>query len=141
MNEERMKYEDLENQPDLAKVTSNNEGQAIPMAAEDMTTERGLKSRHAQMLALGATLYHTSCKNFIGGHWNTSNFLTCYIGIPIFMVLYLGHRFIAARSEPRVCPASNVDLTSGLAEVVERETPTLNKDILKEMVPVIEVAF
>ncbi|KAB8228187.1 uncharacterized protein BDW43DRAFT_316165 [Aspergillus alliaceus] len=55
-----MKYEDLENQPDLAKVTSNNEGQAIPMAAEDMTTERGLKSRHAQMLALGATLVQAS---------------------------------------------------------------------------------
>lgn len=61
-------------------------------------------------------------QNFIREHWNTSNFFTSYVGIPIFFVLYLGHRVFAAREESWVYPAAEVDLTSGLAEILAEES-------------------
>jgi yeast amino acid transporter len=43
--------------------------------------------------------------------------LTTYIGIAIFLVIYLGHKFIFARNEPWIHTAAKVDLKSGLSEV------------------------
>lgn len=62
-------------------------------------------------------------KVFLRGQWNTSDFLTAYIGIPIFFALYFGHRLVAARTEKWVRPPEEVDLSSGLAEVLENEVP------------------
>ncbi|KOC08921.1 hypothetical protein AFLA70_61g004040 [Aspergillus flavus AF70] len=70
-------------------------------------------------------------KNFIHDHWDTSNFFTCYIGLPIFLVLYLGHRFVVARSESWVHSPLDVDLVSGLAEIIESEFPVEDKPTLK----------
>lgn len=60
--------------------------------------------------------------NFLQGQWNTSNFVTAYIGIPIFLALYLSHRFVAAGSETWVRSPEEVDLISGLEEILRNET-------------------
>lgn len=54
---------------------------------------------------------------FFPGHWSVSSFFTAYIGFPVFLVIYLGHKFTAGKGEPWCRPASAIDLTSGLAEV------------------------
>ncbi|KAJ5087203.1 hypothetical protein N7456_010819 [Penicillium angulare] len=61
--------------------------------------------------------------NFLSGQWNTSNFLTAYIGIPIFFALYFGHRFLICRHEPWVHDVEEIDLTTGLPEILANETP------------------
>ncbi|KAF3019368.1 hypothetical protein E8E14_011424 [Neopestalotiopsis sp. 37M] len=57
---------------------------------------------------------------FFPGNFTATSFLTDYLGILIFVVLYFGHR-IYARHEPWAKPAESVDLTSGLAELEARE--------------------
>jgi amino acid transporter len=60
--------------------------------------------------------------SFLSGQWNISNFLTAYIGIPIFLALYLGHRLFV-RSEPWVRHVEEVDLVSGVPKIFASETP------------------
>ena len=67
--------------------------------------------------------------NFINGHWNTSNFLTAYIGIPIFLAFYFGHKLFMGRHDAWVIAPHNVDLVSGLDDVIARETPARRKSV------------
>jgi amino acid transporter len=60
--------------------------------------------------------------NFLSGQWSTSNFLTAYIGIPIFLAFYLGHRFFVSRADPWVLNVEEVDMVSGLPEILASET-------------------
>jgi amino acid transporter len=64
-----------------------------------------------------------SFKVFVSDSWDTSTFLTSYIGIPIFLALYFGHKFTRGRSDPWMIPSEQVDLQSGLAEIIAAETP------------------
>ncbi len=54
--------------------------------------------------------------------WSASSFLTNYIGIPIFLVIYFAHR-IYAMKEPWARDSMTVDLKTGLEEVEAAETP------------------
>ena len=67
--------------------------------------------------------------NFIHGHWNTSNFLTAYIGIAIFCLFYFGHKILAGRHDPWVVAPQDMDLVSGLEEVIAKETPGRRKSV------------
>lgn len=62
-------------------------------------------------------------KNFVGGNWDTSNFITAYVGIAIFFALYFGHKATWGRNQLWVIPSDQVDLVSGLDEIVAREMP------------------
>lgn len=62
-------------------------------------------------------------KVFVGDNWDVSSFLTAYIGIPIFLALYLGHRFTVARDEPWYIDAKAMDLTTGMDQVLAAERP------------------
>lgn len=62
-------------------------------------------------------------KVFLGNNWDTSSFLTAYIGIPIFLGLYFGHRFTVARSEPWFIDAKDMDLMTGMDQVLAAERP------------------
>ena len=72
---------------------------------------------------LSVLLLVSGFPNFINGNWNTSNFLTAYIGIPIFLAFYFGHMAFTGRHDPWVISPHNIDLVSGLDEVIARETP------------------
>ncbi|PSN64169.1 AAT family amino acid transporter [Corynespora cassiicola Philippines] len=62
-------------------------------------------------------------KVFVGENWDASTFMTSYIGIPIFLAFYLGHKFTRGRRDPWVIPSAEVDMLSGLDEVIASETP------------------
>ncbi|KAJ5675990.1 hypothetical protein N7462_008887 [Penicillium macrosclerotiorum] len=62
---------------------------------------------------------------FFPREWDVSTFLTAYVSIAIFLVLYLGHKFIAARDEPWLIPPRKVDLQSGLQDVIDAEFPPI----------------
>lgn len=62
-------------------------------------------------------------KVFIGNNWDVSSFLTAYIGIPIFLALYFGHRFTAGRDEPWYIDAKAMDLNTGMDQVLAAERP------------------
>lgn len=60
---------------------------------------------------------------FLKGQWNTVSFLTAYIGIPIFLALYLGHRFFVGRKDPWAHRPSEVDLITGLDVIIAAQKP------------------
>lgn len=62
------------------------------------------------LLANGFTVFYP-------GQFTVAGFLTTYLGIPIFVILWLGHKWAVARGEPWVYHPKDVDLTSGLREV------------------------
>jgi len=59
---------------------------------------------------------------FWPSEWSASSFLTAYVGIPIFLVIYFGHR-IYARNDPWAHRPEDVDMVTGLDEVEAEETP------------------
>ncbi|KAK2735001.1 hypothetical protein FQN57_001377 [Myotisia sp. PD_48] len=61
-------------------------------------------------------------QNFFPQKWSVSGFFTSYIGIPAFLVLYFGHRLVY-RSDPWVWRAEDVDLQTGLEEILAAEQP------------------
>lgn len=54
---------------------------------------------------------------FYPGRFTATGFLTTYLGIPIFLTLWLGHKLILGRGNPWFYKPDEVDLTTGLAEV------------------------
>ncbi|KAF4310323.1 Amino acid/polyamine transporter I [Botryosphaeria dothidea] len=59
---------------------------------------------------------------FWSENWSASSFLTAYIGIPIFLCIYFGHRFAHWKETWAYSPVE-VDLHTGLDRVMEEETP------------------
>jgi amino acid transporter len=55
-------------------------------------------------------------------NWSASTFLTAYIGIPIFLVIYFGHR-VYAWHDPWAHASESVDLTTGMEQILAEETP------------------
>lgn len=53
---------------------------------------------------------------FFPGRFTASGFLTGYIGIPIFLTLWLGHRFTVGRKDPWWRSIDDIDLVTGVAE-------------------------
>ena len=59
---------------------------------------------------------------FFPGRFSASSFLTAYIGIPIFLFIYFVHR-IAHRHDTWARNPHEVDLVSGLQEIIDEEEP------------------
>ncbi|KAF2710369.1 hypothetical protein K504DRAFT_430834 [Pleomassaria siparia CBS 279.74] len=59
---------------------------------------------------------------FFPQKWNLSSFFTAYVGIPIFLVIYGGHR-IYSWADPWAYRPEDVDMHTGMAEVLAEETP------------------
>lgn len=75
---------------------------------------------------------------FFPSEWSVSGFFTTYIGIPAFLLLYLGHR-IFYWSDPWCWRAEDVDMQTGLQEVLAAERPPPVRDtIWKKMMVLID---
>lgn len=59
---------------------------------------------------------------FFPQKWSVAGFFTSYIGIPAFLVLYFGHRIIY-RKDPWAWRSEDVDLVTGLEEIIAAEKP------------------
>ncbi|OJJ46806.1 hypothetical protein ASPZODRAFT_66291 [Penicilliopsis zonata CBS 506.65] len=60
---------------------------------------------------------------FFPGHWSFSTFITSYIGIPLFLAFYFGHKIFFAWNEPWWIPPHEVDLQTGLQAIIDEEIP------------------
>ncbi|KAF4807993.1 putative proline-specific permease put4 [Colletotrichum siamense] len=60
---------------------------------------------------------------FLPGQWSVGDFLTAYIGIPVFLVIYLGHRLYFGQ-DAWFKEADEIDMTEGLDEVLAAERPS-----------------
>ncbi|KAJ4362275.1 hypothetical protein N0V83_010368 [Neocucurbitaria cava] len=54
---------------------------------------------------------------FYPGQFTVSGFLTTYLGIPIFLVLWLGHKIVAGKKDPWLRSPHEMDITTGLREI------------------------
>ena len=54
---------------------------------------------------------------FYPGQFTVSGFLTTYLGIPIFLALWLGHKFTWGRDDKWLKGSEEVDLTTGVREI------------------------
>lgn len=59
--------------------------------------------------------------------WSASSFLTAYIGIPIFLAIYFGHR-VYAREDPWAHDPLEVDMHTGMEEVLADGVVPKEKD-------------
>lgn len=60
---------------------------------------------------------------FVRGHWDTPTFITSYIGIVIFALLYFGHKCTVGRNDPWMTSLEKIDLYTGMDEVLAAELP------------------
>ncbi|CAH0034180.1 unnamed protein product [Clonostachys rhizophaga] len=58
---------------------------------------------------------------FLPSSWSVSSFFSAYIGIPIFLILYFGHRLTAGRSDAWCYSLHDIDLTTGLEDLKAEE--------------------
>jgi len=75
--------------------------------------------------------------DFFPSKWSASSFLTVYVGIPIFAGIYLAHR-VAFRRDKWVWHPEEVDMQTGLEEVMECEKPLEKRKGWKRIFVVIE---
>ena len=54
--------------------------------------------------------------------WSVTSFLTAYVGIPVFLAIYFGHK-IYAWKDPWVHAPESVDLQTGMEQVLADEKP------------------
>ncbi|EOD45295.1 putative proline permease protein [Neofusicoccum parvum UCRNP2] len=54
---------------------------------------------------------------FYPGQFTVSGFLTTYIGIPLFLALWIGHKLVRGLKDPWMWSPAEVDLNTGIREV------------------------
>ncbi|KAF4979977.1 hypothetical protein FZEAL_3931 [Fusarium zealandicum] len=71
---------------------------------------------------------------FLKGNWDAKSFIAAYITIPIFLVLYLGHKLWFRTS---LCiPVENIDVTTGKKEMDElaaQDVPPVPRNLLENI--------
>ncbi|KAK1672200.1 proline permease PrnB [Colletotrichum godetiae] len=85
------------------------------------------------MIAFGFLLLANGFTAFYPGRFTASSFLTAYIGIPLFLVTYFGHKLTVGKNDPWLYAPEDVDLTTNLREVeAEAEMWTVMDEAEKE---------
>ena len=74
---------------------------------------------------------------FFPQNWSASGFLTAYVGLPVFFVMYFGHRIWARRDKWAHDPR-DIDMFTGLQEVEDAELPYKPRQGLGKLWKVIE---
>ncbi|KAF2166420.1 hypothetical protein M409DRAFT_66505 [Zasmidium cellare ATCC 36951] len=66
---------------------------------------------------------------FYPGRFTASSFLTTYLGIPVFLLLWIGHKLLFNRKEKWMYAPTELDLHTGLREVEDSEEMQVNEEI------------
>jgi yeast amino acid transporter len=74
---------------------------------------------------------------FFPQNWSASSFLTAYIGIPIFLVMYIGHK-VWYWGDKWAWSPEEIDMQTGMAEVVEAERPIKQRKGFMKVLAIIE---
>lgn len=74
---------------------------------------------------------------FFPENWSASSFLTAYIGIPIFLVMYIVHR-VVYWGDKWCWDPTEVDMKTGMEEIEEAERPPVKRTGWKKVLMVIE---
>ena len=74
---------------------------------------------------------------FFPANWTASSFLTAYVGIPIFLFIYFGHRIYRYKDTWAYRP-EDVDLKTGIEELLLEEKPLKVRHGWKKVLMVIE---
>ena len=69
---------------------------------------------------------------FYPGRFTASGFLTTYLGIPIFLLLWIGHKLTWGRNSPWILQPHEVDLTSNLREIEADAEMWARMDMVKK---------
>lgn len=88
----------------------------------DLPFKSPLQPYHAwiSLVAFSILLLCNGFQVFFTNEWSTATFLSSYIGIPIFVIIYTVHRIVYRKDTWFIAP-EDVDMTSGLAEVMMAE--------------------
>lgn len=79
---------------------------------------------YAAWICLPIFIFLLLCNGFTAfypGRFTASSFLTTYLGIPIFLLLWVGHKMLFNRNEEWMYAPTELDLTTGLREVETSE--------------------
>jgi amino acid transporter len=68
---------------------------------------------------------------FFPGHWSVTDFLVAYIGIFVFVAIYLIHRLVHWK-DAWVFKAEDIDLTSGMEEIEALEFEEGNQETTED---------
>lgn len=71
---------------------------------------------------------------FYPGQWNTSDFMTAYFGILLFLAFYFGHKVTAGRNDAWWRSTDSIDLTTGLDEVEAEESRCIEEERQQKVV-------
>jgi amino acid transporter len=74
---------------------------------------------------------------FFNAEWSASSFLTDYIGIPIFLVMYFGHRIVFWRDR-WAWNSAEIDMQTGMQEVLDAEVPQKVRKGWKKILYIVE---
>ncbi|KAK4935491.1 hypothetical protein LTR10_023449 [Elasticomyces elasticus] len=74
---------------------------------------------------------------FFPSKWSVSSFFTDYIGIPIFFLMYFGHRLCFWKDKWAWDPAE-VDMQTGLQEVLDAERPPVVRKGFAKILAIVE---
>ena len=70
----------------------------------------------ACLCVFSALLLANGFTNFYTGNFSVSGFITTYIGIPLFLALWLGHKLTAGRKDPWWRSIEDMDMVTGVSE-------------------------
>lgn len=97
--------------------------QGFPLASLPYTSKMQPYGSWVVIIAFTMCMLLNGMEVFFDGKWDVATFLSAYIGIPFFLVIYFGHKFTAGRQEAWAIEPLKVDLYSGLDEIEAAETP------------------
>ncbi|KAF7560547.1 hypothetical protein G7046_g3576 [Stylonectria norvegica] len=82
----------------------------------------------ATLIAVSLVIIFSGYDVFVKGHWTSSDFLTCYLNIAIFAVLYIFFKFFL---RSKVIPLSQIDFRSEF-EAIRQEREIMESEISKK---------